>query len=157
MHTLYATSMTTLTIQKLLGSWLQSSTHSQCEWTWLACPVTLKLYHKHGHRWHMHIPEHHCRRYTLYATTPSSIKRHLPTTATPATPSQTPEGDTIILNLPIYPWDPIGDHTTLTEQQANDSDSSSEADTNERPILECLMNPAMIWEQDLWHQITCHS
>jgi len=43
-----------------LGKWIPNSTHLQCKWEWLACPITLQLFHRTGHWWNLHALMHQC-------------------------------------------------------------------------------------------------
>jgi len=114
----------------------------------------MTLYGKYGNCWHKYHLIHQQRCYALYSITPTAICCKLPHTATPVTPYQNQDGNTIILTLPIYLWTT----NTNTNQQDTILDSDSDKDSVQvNPILDQLMNPPTPWEQELWHWITCHS
>jgi len=164
-RTIYTSSTTSLNLQKPLGPWILQSNHLQREWTWFACPITLKLFQKHGCRWYVYLLANQSRRYAIYATTYSMIAQNLPPTATPATPVYMANGHDIIVHLPIHPWLPVVGNMPQPDQSNQpdlDSDSDSEdtsddKSTQGRSILDCLMSPPTDWENELWHCISCHS
>jgi len=123
MRTLYTTSTESLNIQKPLGPWIPQQNQQTCKWSWFACPETLNMFQKHGTQWYVHTVVHMCRRYVIYSSKPNSITRHLPTTATLATPYQTPDGNDIVLNLPIHPWIPTYAATQQPDSQDTETDS----------------------------------
>jgi len=159
-RTLYTTSSESQTLTTALGPWIRQNTKVQCEWQWFACHITNTLYQRNERRWRVYTKLHSCRRYVVYGANYTRTTRTLPDTATPATPLQTPDGENIILNLPIHPWCQQLENTPPDHLQRDDSDSASSSDddsTNDRSILDRLMTPASTWEQELWHRIACHS
>jgi len=77
-----------------------------------------------------------------------------PSTATLATPYQNPEGDTIILHLPILPWYNGSAAPKTTDSSDTDSDDDLIV---ANPILDHLMTSPTPWEGKQWHWITCHT
>jgi len=153
MRTLYTTVTMTNTLHTPLSAWLPHPS-TQHESDWYTCPHNLDLYRKHGTKWHQFRIQHQRWHYALYDTTPNATIQKLPPTATPATPGQTPMGDTIILLLPIHPWQP---NDTPNTPDTDDSSDSDEEFATQTSILDRLMTPATMWESELWHCISCLS
>jgi len=126
LHTMYASLPTSNSVITPLGAWIQSPSPLLPAQEWLACPNTLTLYHQTTQQWHIHPIFNQQWQYALYQTKPTGSTQSLPSTAMPATPYLNPDGDIIILYLPILPWnpptEPIMDKSLDTK---SDDDSSA--------------------------------